>query len=86
MATRKSGTSKSRGKRNAKAESNGAAETVSAPVVGAADAENSNGATKPLATADQIRLRAYEIFLARGGAHGDDWNDWFAAEQELKST
>jgi hypothetical protein len=27
--------------------------------------------------------RAYELFLQRGGAHGHDWDDWFAAEREL---
>jgi len=31
----------------------------------------------------QIEFRAYEVFLARGGAHGDDLADWFKAEMEL---
>jgi hypothetical protein len=31
----------------------------------------------------QIEFRAYEGFLARGGAHGDDLADWFKAEREL---
>ena len=31
----------------------------------------------------QIRERAYEIFLARGGQNGDEVSDWLAAEQEL---
>jgi len=31
----------------------------------------------------QIELRAYEVFLARGAAHGDDLADWFKAEREL---
>jgi hypothetical protein len=35
------------------------------------------------ASADQIRLRAYELYLERGGVHGQDWDDWFAAEREL---
>jgi len=34
-------------------------------------------------TAEQIRARAYELFLARGGAHGDDLADWLRAEREL---
>lgn len=34
-------------------------------------------------TTDEIRLRAYQIYLERGGAHGLDWNDWFVAEQQL---
>ncbi len=36
------------------------------------------------ATHAQIEFRAYEIFLARGGAHSDDLADWFKAERELK--
>ena len=32
---------------------------------------------------EQIQHRAYELFLARGGVHGCDLVDWFAAEQEL---
>jgi hypothetical protein len=32
---------------------------------------------------EQIRMRAYELFLARDRTHGDDWRDWFLAEREL---
>lgn len=32
---------------------------------------------------EQIAARAYELFLARGGQHGDDWADWFRAEAEV---
>ena len=32
---------------------------------------------------DAIANRAYELFLARGGGHGHDAEDWLAAEQEL---
>jgi hypothetical protein len=31
----------------------------------------------------QIRERAYEIYLARGGQDGDELSDWIAAKQEL---
>ena len=31
----------------------------------------------------QIRERAYEIYLARGGQTGDEVSDWLAAEREL---
>lgn len=31
-----------------------------------------------------IRMRAYHRFLERGGAHGRDFDDWLAAERELK--
>ncbi len=36
-------------------------------------------------TADEIRARAYELFLARGASHGNDLADWFTAEQELRA-
>lgn len=32
---------------------------------------------------EQIRLRAYELFLARGGDHGLDLSDWLLAETQL---
>ena len=30
-----------------------------------------------------IARRAYELFEARGRAHGHDWEDWFQAESEV---
>jgi hypothetical protein len=36
-------------------------------------------------TEDQIRQRAYEIFLARGAVPGDDVQDWLRAERELQA-
>ncbi len=35
-------------------------------------------------THEQIARRAYEIFLARGGTHGNAEQDWIQAERELK--
>jgi hypothetical protein len=32
---------------------------------------------------DEIRLRAYEIYLERGGLPGDEIDDWLHAEREL---
>lgn len=32
---------------------------------------------------ERISARAYELYLARGGADGQDWEDWLAAEREL---
>ena len=32
---------------------------------------------------EAIASRAYELFLARGGEHGHDLDDWLQAEQEL---
>lgn len=33
---------------------------------------------------NEMNKRAYEIFQQRGGSHGNDWEDWFRAERELK--
>ena len=32
---------------------------------------------------EQIRMRAYEIYLQRGGQDGSDWDDWLQAETEI---
>jgi Protein of unknown function (DUF2934) len=36
-------------------------------------------------TLDEIRQRAYERYLERGGRHGEHFDDWLQAEKELKS-
>ena len=64
------------------------AEIGSAAPIGGAAGFGSNGhpAMAPASEATthaQIEFRAYEIFLARGGAHSDDLADWFKAEREL---
>lgn len=33
---------------------------------------------------EAIRARAYQIFLARGATHGNDLEDWLAAERQLR--
>jgi Protein of unknown function (DUF2934) len=35
---------------------------------------------------DQVRLRAYELWLSDGMADGRDWEHWHAAECELRNT
>lgn len=35
---------------------------------------------------EKIRLRAYEIYLARNGEGGDEVGDWLEAERELNLT
>ena len=32
---------------------------------------------------ERVAQRAYELYLARGGAHGRAMDDWLAAEREL---
>ena len=39
--------------------------------------------TKSAPTHEEIALRAYEIYLERGGAPGDAFQDWMQAEREL---
>jgi hypothetical protein len=36
-------------------------------------------------TVDDIRRRAYERYLERGGRHGRHFDDWLEAERELKT-
>ncbi|HJY87581.1 MAG TPA: DUF2934 domain-containing protein [Candidatus Acidoferrales bacterium] len=36
-------------------------------------------------TEEEIRLRAYEIYLARGATPGFELEDWLQAERELRS-
>ena len=31
----------------------------------------------------KVALRAYELYLARGGTHGADVDDWLKAEMEV---
>jgi hypothetical protein len=33
---------------------------------------------------EDIRVRAYHLYLERGAVHGADFDDWVAAERELK--
>jgi hypothetical protein len=35
-------------------------------------------------TDEQIARRAYEVYLARGGQHGNPEQDWFQAERDLR--
>jgi hypothetical protein len=36
-------------------------------------------------THDDVARRAYDLYLARGGEHGHDEDDWLQAEQELRA-
>jgi hypothetical protein len=38
---------------------------------------------RKVATQEEIELRAYEIYLKRGGKNGSALDDWLAAEKEL---
>ena len=61
-------------------------ETASQGQAAVAPDEGPNGQHAPDAggnARDRIALRAYELYLARGGSHGGDFDDWLAAEREL---
>ena len=65
----------------------GAAEQP-APVLELHSAVSTPSASSPMPLAgeslhEQIARRAYELFLARGGAGGDPFHDWLRAEGEL---
>jgi hypothetical protein len=36
-----------------------------------------------VATREEVELRAYQIYLERGGKDGNALDDWLAAEKEL---
>jgi len=56
--------------------------------VDVAELTKPNGQSSPLdpdPTEDDIRLRAYQRYLERGGGHGADFDDWLEAEKDLRS-
>ena len=42
-----------------------------------------DSAERPRPTVEEIRLRAYEIYMDRGRIDGQELDDWFQAEREL---
>jgi len=47
-------------------------------------AKKSNTPITPEQLEEEIRIRAREIYLARGDARGDSLADWLQAEKEIK--
>ena len=39
----------------------------------------------PINLEDEIRRRAYEIYLERGSTPGDEQEDWISAEREIRA-
>ena len=63
-----------------------ASRRVRRPAVAASPRANTRKASRQPAgalTDEQIRLRAYQFYLERGGAAGDPVADWLRAEREL---
>lgn len=70
----------SRAKGKAQAAGAGAPSAVKPPQAAPASvAAPANGSVP----SDAIAKRAYEKYVARGGAHGSDQEDWAEAEREL---
>ena len=63
---------------NIVANADGVLKSASQP--GEAEQERSKSAPTP----QQIRERAFEIHIERGGIHGMDLDDWMQAERELQ--
>ena len=55
----------------------GAVATLTAP-------QNSGDTTGANMDRELVARRAYELYLARGGADGQAMDDWLAAERELR--
>lgn len=57
---------------------------VSAETSAAATADQERAFEQSGPEPDRISQRAYELYLARGGSDGRDWDDWLEAERELR--
>ncbi|HSB09265.1 MAG TPA: DUF2934 domain-containing protein [Blastocatellia bacterium] len=55
----------------------------SEPTAAAGNADLPVETTRTEPTEEEIAVRAYHIYLERGGAEGDPQNDWLRAEREL---
>lgn len=60
------------------------APTASTPTSRPAPRETTPSRSATVSTQEQIAVRAYEIFVARGQQHGRDLEDWLQAESELR--
>ncbi len=58
---------------------------VTAPMSVKAPKAKSGGMAKHEPTHDEIAVRAYELFLDRGGLPGHHEEDWLRAETELRA-
>ncbi|MBI2765941.1 MAG: DUF2934 domain-containing protein [Chloroflexi bacterium] len=43
-----------------------------------------NVPAEPSRQREQLAIKAYEIYCARGGEHGHDLDDWIEAERQLR--
>jgi hypothetical protein len=47
--------------------------------------ESAHTPVSPSARHEEIRIRAYEIYIERDGQPGDELSDWLQAEREVQS-
>jgi len=55
-----------------------------APVAKDGEKPRNRSTQTAIVSSENVARRAYEFFLDRGGEHGQDLNDWFRAERELR--
>jgi DUF2934 family protein len=82
---RKASSSSKEGTARRRPASAGGSKTASAPQALATEAQRPaahNGAP----TEEEVRRRAYELYLTRGGTHGAALDDWLRAERELRAS
>jgi hypothetical protein len=46
--------------------------------------DNAERGRRNSSSTEEIRQRAFEIYMERGGIHGCDLDDWLQAERELR--
>ena len=63
-----------------KGKRNGSSEVRASPL--SSHAEDTSAINAP--SREEVRLRAYEIYLQRGGLPGNELDDWLQAERELQ--
>jgi hypothetical protein len=54
------------------------------PALASADDRSSSMSMSSEPSEEDIRMRAYQRYLERGGGHGMAFEDWLEAERELK--
>jgi hypothetical protein len=54
--------------------------------IAAADDKTTSVSMASEPSEEDIRRRAYQMYLDRGGDHGGDFDDWLRAEEELRKT
>jgi hypothetical protein len=56
------------------------------PATARAKEQPPKGETKNLPLEEQIRRRAYELYVVHGSQFGSELDDWLRAEEEIRST